>query len=247
MVKERTRELKDAQQELIKKEKLSVLGQLTATVSHELRNPLGVIRSSNFYLQRRLGSKDVKAEKHFRRIEDQIAICNGIVADLLEYTRGRKVLLKKAPVQEWLETLIQEMTELMEIKIQTDLPCDLPPVPHDQEKLRRVFINLIENAIHATRDRLEAEKQDKGGAYQPGISVTAEYGSGQLMFHVADNGTGMEKAVLDKAFEPLFTTRARGTGIGLAAVHKITRDHNGTIKIFSEPGRGTTVIIGLPV
>jgi signal transduction histidine kinase len=90
LVKERTRDLEVAQEELIKREKLSVLGQLTATVSHEIRNPLGVIRSSAFYLQRKIGGAvDEKTAKHLNRIEEQVSLCDTIVGDLLEYTRGR--------------------------------------------------------------------------------------------------------------------------------------------------------------
>lgn len=246
MVDERTMALAAAQKELIKKEKLSVLGQLTATVSHELRNPLGVMRTSNFFLQRKIRSDDEKILKHFKRIDEQIQLCNGIVEDLLEYTRGRKVVLGRLQMRPWLEQLIQEIEESRSLSIQFDFPENLPPIAHDKEKLRRVFINLIENAIHATVDRQEMESRtDKQGTYEPIINVIGKYEDGTLEVSVIDNGIGMEEQVLHKAVEPLFTTRARGTGIGLAIVQKIVADHDGKLRLESTPGKGTTVTVCL--
>ncbi|MBU1194303.1 MAG: PAS domain S-box protein [Proteobacteria bacterium] len=244
MVQERTVALEEAQEELVKREKLSVLGQLTATVSHELRNPLGVIRSSNFYLQRRIEKPDDKIIKHLKRIEDQIALCDGIVADLLEYTRGRNVSVSLTPLLPWLKALLREIEETQDIQIKHNLPDDLPDIPHDQEKMRRVFINLIENAIHATRDRAESKKEARQ-PYQPEISLTLNCDTKQLIIAISDNGTGMDKKTLAKAFEPLFTTRARGTGIGLANVQRIINDHGGTITLESTSGHGTTATISL--
>lgn len=246
MVQERTIALEEAQEELVKREKLSVLGQLTATVSHELRNPLGVIRSSNFFLQQKIKTPDDKIIKHLKRIEDQVAICDGIVADLLEYTRGRNVSPRLTPLLPWLEALIREIEETQDIKIKRSLPDDLPDIPHDQEKMRRVIINLIENAIHATRDRGESKKKT-GQKYQPEIGLNVSYDAKQLIIAISDNGTGMDKKTLAKAFEPLFTTRARGTGIGLANVQRIINDHGGTITLKSTSGHGTTATISLPI
>lgn len=242
MVRERSQELESAQKELVKREKLSVLGQLTATVSHELRNPLGVIKSSNFFLQRKVGGNDPKIEKHFNRIEEQVNLCDLIVADLLEYTRGRNIALEDKPITAWLEPLIEQMAETENITIEKHLCATLPPVPHDPEKMRRVCINLIENAAYAVRARAEAKA---GEAYIPSICVTTSQADEMVVIEVRDNGIGMDEATREHAFEPLFTTRARGTGIGLANVQKIVLEHNGEVSLSSAPGRGTTVTIKL--
>lgn len=245
MVRERTRELESAQNELVKRERLSVLGQLTATVSHELRNPLGVIRSSNFYLQRKVGTDDPKVDKHFKRIEEQVNLCDLIVSDLLEYTRGRTVALEQRPITPWLEQLIDQLAETQDLTIEKHFSQTLPAVPHDQEKMRRVFINLIENAAYAVRAM--AEMQAKAGkAYQPGIRVTATESEEMVVIEVRDNGIGMDEATRQHAFEPLFTTRARGTGLGLANVQKIVAEHDGKVSLVSEPGKGTIVTVVLP-
>lgn len=245
MVQDRTRALEEAQDELVKREKLAVLGQLTATVSHELRNPLGVIRFSNFYLQRNVEAQSDKMAKHFVRIEEQVALCDRIVADLLEYTRGRPLSAQSELLQPWLGKLIDQIEETQSIVITRHLPDDLPPIRHDREKMRRVFINLIENAVQAIEDR-NASNNGPPGKYEPRISVEARCKDGQLVMKVSDNGVGMDKNIREKAFDPLFTTRARGTGIGLANVQRIINDHGGNVSLISEPGQGSTVTITLP-
>lgn len=244
MVRERTQELESAQKELVKREKLSVLGQLTATVSHELRNPLGVIKSSNFFLMRKVGGHDPKIDKHFNRIEEQVNLCDLIVADLLEYTRGRNIALEDKPITAWLAPLIEQMSETENITIEKHLPATLPPVPHDQQKMRRACINLIENAAYAVRARAEAQAE-AGVDYSPSICVTTSQADGMVVIEVRDNGVGMDEATREHAFEPLFTTRARGTGIGLANVQKIVSEHNGDVSLSSAPGQGTTVTVKL--
>jgi PAS domain S-box-containing protein len=244
MVRERTQALESAQSELVKREKFAVLGQLTATVSHELRNPLAVIRTSNFYLQRKIVTDDPKVEKHFKRIEEQVNLCDLLVADLLEYTQGRSVALEDRPIVPWLGQLIEGMAETENIAIESRFSSTLPPVPHDQEKMRQVFINLTENAVYAVRAMAEAQAK-AGKAYQPMIRVTATLADEAVAIEVRDNGIGMDETTRQHAFEPLFTTRSRGTGLGLANVQKIVAEHNGEISLVSEPGKGTAVTIQL--
>ncbi|WP_161807202.1 PAS domain-containing protein [Desulfatitalea tepidiphila] len=245
MVRERTQALEAAQAELVKNEKLAVLGQLTATVSHELRNPLGVIRSSNFYLHRKIKEKDAKIDKHLKRIDDQVSMCDAIVADLLEYTRGRNASMVKEALTPWLAQVIQQLKESEGMAIAADLGTDLPAVPHDREKMRRVIINVLDNAIQAVRAREQAEKA-AGAPYVPEIRLAATVEKDGVMIQVTDNGTGMEEETLQRAFEPLFTTRARGTGIGLANVKKIVEEHRGSVSLTSNPGEGTQISIALP-
>jgi len=244
MVQSRTKELQAAQMELIKREKLSILGQLTATVSHELRNPLGVIRSSNFYLQRRVKDKDDKIDKHFKRIEEQIALCDAIVADLLEFTRGRNITIVQEALDPWLEVLVLQISENEGIGIKLDLSKNLPMVPHDRDKIRRVILNVLDNAVQAVKARRSATSVDI--AYEPKIELCTEQRENHVLIQITDNGNGMNKETLDRAFEPLFTTRARGTGIGLANVKKIVEEHGGSVALESEIGEGTRMTISLP-
>ncbi len=245
MVSERTNALESAQAKLVKKEKLAVLGQLTATVSHELRNPLGVIRSSNFYLHRKVIQQDEKVEKHFRRIEEQVALCDTIVGDLLEYTRGRNVSVTISELNPWIEELLDQEEETGFFRIERDLSDKLPAIAHDREKMRRVLINLIDNAVLAVKDRQVALAGEQP-SYYPLVRVVTRQEGKYVIIAVSDNGIGMKDETQQHAFEPLFTTRARGTGIGLANVRKIITEHNGSIVLNSVPGEGTIVTIKLP-
>ena len=240
IVKERTRELEMAQEELLKNERLAVLGQLTATVSHELRNPLGVVRSSAFYLQQKNKEQDPKIIKHINRIEEQVEICDSIVGDLLEYTRGRHSQMVVGEITPWIEQVLDDLPKEIDIQINIALEDNLPRIQFDKEKVRRVVVNLMDNAFQAITERKRVAKDD---IFEPNIEVTMQAIDQDIMIRVKDNGIGMDPETMDRAFEPLFTTRARGTGLGLANVKKIIEEHNGTIWLESKPNKGTAVII----
>jgi signal transduction histidine kinase len=112
--------------------------------------------------------------------------------------------------------------------------------------MRRVMINVLDNAIQAVKAKEKAETDATTVSYRADVSVTARMDGGHLVMEVVDNGIGMPPDILKRAFEPLFTTRARGTGIGLANVKKIVTEHGGTVTLNSVPGQGTQVTIILP-
>jgi len=144
-----------------------------------------------------------------------------------------------------LDKLLDQILEFEKIKISKHLSRELPTVSYDQEKLRRVIINVVDNAIQAVKAK-EQEGRNKVTAYHPEIQVATRAGGGGVIMEFADNGTGMDKKTMDRAFEPLFTTRAHGTGLGLANVRKIITEHGGFVSVESNPGLGTKVIITLP-
>ena len=245
LVKKRTHDLEAAQEELVKREKLSVLGQLTATVSHEIRNPLGVIRSSAFYLQRKLGHADKKITKHLNRVEKQVDLCNSIVDELLEYTRGRHSEATQGEINPWLKKVLDEITIPENVALVSECSPDLPMVRFDRDKMRRVVFNLVNNALQAVTARYDRLNK-KEGPYQPQVKVSTSVADNGVVIEVADNGIGMDKKTAGHAFEPLFTTSARGTGLGLAIVRKIVEEHDGHISLDSIPNRGTKVTLVIP-
>jgi PAS domain S-box-containing protein len=245
LVKERTRDLEAAHEELIQRERLSVLGQLTATVSHDLRNPLGVIRSSAFYLQRKLGGKNEKADKHLNRIEKQVALCDTIVGDLLEYTRGSRSEVIHGEINPLLEEVLEEVSTPEHVALVSELSPELPMVIFDRDKMRRVMINLIRNAFQAVTMRRDMWS-DEQGPYQPLVKVMSSNSDNGIRLEVEDNGTGMDDKTARRAFEPLFTGWARGTGLGLAIVKKIVEEHSGSVSLESIPDHGTKVTIVIP-
>lgn len=244
-VKERTKDLEAAQREIIKNERLSVLGQLTAIVSHELRNPLGVIRSSAFYLSTKADPADDKIAKHLYRIEEQVGLCDSIIGELLEYTRGRRFAAVRGHLNPWVEEVLDQMALPSHLQLSRNLAANLPSFNFDKEKIRRVLINLVENAIQAVNAR-EAEAAQKARFYRPEIVLTTRRSDGGISIQIEDNGLGMDSATAERAFEPLFTTRARGTGLGLAIVRKIVEEHGGSVTLRSEQGSGTTVTVVIP-
>lgn len=245
LVRERTRELEAAQEELLRRERLSVLGQLTATVSHELRNPLGVIRSSAYYLQKRVRDPDEKTRKHLNRIDEQVTRCDAIVEDLLEYTRGRHAEIMRGDINTWIEEVLMQMDSILEVTTIRDLSADLPPVSFDPDKLRRVMLNLLQNAHQAIKMR-KATVEESDPPYEPCIKIVTRSEEGSVIVQVEDNGVGMDEETLGRALEPLFTTRARGTGLGLAIVQKIVQEHGGVVKLESQESAGTRVSVILP-
>lgn len=245
MVHERTRKLEDAQRELVNKEKLAVLGQLTATVSHELRNPLGVIQSSGYYLQKKAADQDAKIQKHLKRIEEQVEVCDGIIGDLLEYTRGKKAVLLKENIHAWLPELMEKMSVTQGIQLHGEFPEKLPLIFHDPAKLQLALVNLLNNAVQAVREQADQCKL-KNMPYAPDITLCVREEKDLMVFEVSDNGSGMDEQTRNRAFDPLFTTRSRGTGLGLPNVQKIIDEHGGKIAVTSAPGLGTRVSFSLP-
>ena len=246
LVKERTNELEAAQEELVKHEKLAVLGQLTATVSHELRNPLGVIRSSTFYVESKLSDVDEKITKHLKRIDEQVDLCDSIIGDLFEYTRGRRSEMLKGELNPFLEEVLAGMTFPEPVHILREMAPDLPMVRFDREKLQRVVNNLVTNAIQAVVVRQEGWKKEEG-PYQPQVKLVTSVVENGVSIEVEDNGVGIDEETAARVFEPLFTTRARGSGLGLAIVKKIVEEHGGTVSLDSEPERGTKAVVVIPL
>jgi signal transduction histidine kinase len=246
LVRDRTKELEAAQEQLVKRERLSVLGQLTATVSHELRNPLGVIRSSAFYLHERIKDGDQKIQKHLDRIEMQVDICDEIVGELLEYTRGSSSEMIEGEITPWLEKQLAEARGTVGIQLTSVFSNDLPKVFFDGGKMSRVITNLLDNAVHAVRDMTRKAEEEKR-EYEPKIWVRTARAEGGVVIQVEDNGIGMDEETVRRASEPLFTTKARGTGLGLSIVKKIVEEHDGTLSLESELHGGTKVTLWMPV
>lgn len=237
-VADRTAELREAQKALVLKERLSALGQLTATVAHELRNPLSVIQNTMFTMKQGLETKGVTMERPMARVERSIARCNRIITDLLDYSRQRELQYQEHPVDEWLSRVIAQQTHPAKIAIQQDLQAGAMVARFDPERLRRVVINLLDNAVQAF-----PEQNDRTDC---AVTVATRATSDGLEITVRDNGPGIPADVLPKIFEPLFSTKNFGTGLGLPTVRQIVEAHGGRIDITSVVGEGTCVRVWLP-
>lgn len=237
LVKERTRQLEDAQEELVQKEKMAVLGQLTATVSHELRNPLGTVRNAIHLLGR---LKDIAApEKYAKALalaNRNVSRCDGIINELLDYTRQQEWTPVQIDIADWLAALLDEQECPDNIKVTRSWKKGVQ-IPCEPERLRRAVINVYTNGIQAlqevdTRKRLLKIK----------IEETAE----KLQISFADNGPGIDDETLERIFEPMFSTKNFGVGLGMPIVKNIMEEHGGGVIIESTLGKGSIITLWMP-
>jgi two-component system, NtrC family, sensor histidine kinase HydH len=229
------------EEQLRRVERLSALGELSAVLAHEIRNPLGSIRGTAEILRDDYKPGDRKYE-FLEILFKETDRLNRVVEDFLGLARP---VAAKGETSD-LTVELQEVQALLAgeatargVCLQLEL-TDLPPVTGDREKLRQVFLNLALNGIQAT---------GRGGnlVIRSSLNPAGEEGAACIEVAFADTGTGMDPARMARIFEPFFTTKEGGTGLGLAIAQKIVESHGGTIHVASEVGRGTTFTVRLPV
>ncbi len=237
-VEARTRELKSAQEELIKKERLAAMGQMASVVSHEIRNPLAVINNSIYFIKTKTNatpSPDPKVVKHISIIESEIRQANGIIDEILSFARSRELNPKETVLHAYLEDLLMSYPFPNHIELEKHFCSQNPHVNIDQDEMNQVIRNLIKNAIEVM--------PEKGKI----IIRTELMPDSTVRIDVEDTGPGIPKEVLEKLFTPFYTTKARGTGLGLAVVKKVIERHKGKVEITSVVGQGTCFKLYIPV
>ena len=233
IVEEKTRQLKEAQIQLVKSERLAAIGELAGMVGHDLRNPLSGIKNAAYYLQK----KDMCKESRFREMLDVIDMCvnhsNKIINDLLEYSRELNLDKENCSLGELIRDAFALVKVPDSIKVRSYYDSEFV-LNVDSEKMLRVFVNLIKNSIDA---------MPEGGE----ISIRSMVAKDFLELSFSDNGIGISDDVLPKLFMPLFTTKAQGMGFGLAICKRIIDAHGGKIMVETVKGEGTTFKITLPI
>jgi PAS domain S-box-containing protein len=233
-VEERTCELKKSQEQLLKAQRLAVIGELAGMVGHDLRNPLTSISGAEYYLKKRLGSKvDNKIKEMLTLIEGNIAYSNKIINDLLDYSREIELELTESNFR----SIVKEVLSLVEIPKNVrimNLTKNEPKINVDVGKIKRVFVNIIKNAVEA---------MPKGGT----LTIKSRKLDGNLEIVFSDTGSGMSKTTLEKLWTPLFTTKAKGMGFGLPVCKRFIEAHGGSISAKSIPKKGTTFTVILPI
>ena len=238
---DRTMALSRAQEQLIQTEKLSSLGKLSASIAHEINNPLAGILTTSKLLQRIVSDEGhatpERMIKPLKLIEREANRCTAIVRNLLGFARERPLELAAVDVNAALEEglfLITNQTALQNIAIERDLE-PLPAIDADFGQVRQAFANILINACDA---------MPKGGALR--VRTRADRRAGTVRIEIADTGVGIPKDQLSKVMDPFFTTKDKGTGLGLSVVYGIVKRHGGRVDIESQPGIGTTIAIVLP-
>jgi signal transduction histidine kinase len=241
-VEERTAELREAQANLLRQERFATLGQLTATVSHELRNPLGAILTSVYILRNGFKEAELVVQRSVERIERSTIRCNRIIDELLDFTRISELVLEPAPVDALLEKTLNEQELRPEIKLLRDFGLGDIAVPLDDDRFRRVIINVLDNACQA----MIGEGTEDAGTGECVLTVRTRSHNGRVEIMFEDTGPGIPPDVFGKIYEPLFSTKGFGVGLGLPVVKQIMEQHNGGVEIETAERRGTRVFLWLP-
>ena len=239
----KTDEVRGATQQLWQAAKLASVGELAASIAHELNNPLATISLRIESVLAHTPADDPR-RKGLEIIAQETQRMADLVANLLQFSRRGEDQISTVDIRQELAKaidLIQHHLRKHRIDIVTEIAGDTPTIYADRQKLRQVFLNLLSNA---------GDAMPQGGTLKlRSISVFSDDGEPAVMIEVIDTGVGIPKELHDKILEPFFTTKeeGKGTGLGLAICRRIVHEHRGTIRILSEVGKGTTVRIVWPV
>jgi signal transduction histidine kinase len=236
-LQESYRRLHTTQRELIKKDRLAILGEMAATVAHEVRNPLTSVRGFTQRILRRATSiQDEKIGEYSRIIIEEVDRLNGLMKDVLDYGRERRPVFSSTDFNQTIQealALLQGELESHQIAVLLELNPTLGKLPHDASMIRIVMMNLIQNAIQA---------MPEGG----GLMILTGSRKDHVRLRVADTGPGITREKLQKIWTPFYTTKLHGSGLGLPVVMKAIDAHHGRIIVRSKLGRGTIFDISIP-
>jgi signal transduction histidine kinase len=228
-------QLQQAEEAVRRSDRLAALGQLSAGLAHELRNPLGTIRASAEMLSRSVAGENDVAREVAGFISSEVDRANSLITRFLHFARPLELRPGRADLAQMLDRAVANVErEVSGVSIYKNYAPEIPPFPFDAELLERVFYNLILNAAQATKT---------GGA----VTVKTRADSETAEISVIDRGSGIEPKHLESIFNPFFTTKPQGVGLGLAIVSKIVDEHGGKIAVESEPGKGSIFRVLLPM
>lgn len=242
-VEKRTAELRSAQAELLRKQRLATLGELIGTVAHELRNPLGTVVLSFAVIEGKLREKDIDIARNLDRISRNIDRCTGIIDDLLEYTQVKTAVRLNEDIDELISETVAEYAAPEGISLVFRPGLRGRTVAVDREQIRRIMLNFLDNACQAVEQNIPGGASDANKAE---VVVETRPAKDGIEIVVSDNGKGIPADHMDQVMEPLFSTKPFGVGLGLPNAQNIVSGHGGSLDIRSEPGQGTIIVVALP-
>ncbi len=235
MVEKRTRDLEDAQEKLIRSERLAAVGELASGVGHELRNPLNVMRNCVYLLNMTFdGKADEETLSTLKLLDQQVDISNRIVTDLLNFTRVRPPSLAQVDLNSLVKESLTWISVPEEVAIIDDLVGKSPQVTADAEQVGRAFANIMANAVQSMTGKGE-------------LRLSTGVNSDCAWVKFEDTGCGIPDENREKIFEPLFTTKPKGIGLGLALTKRLIEQNSGAIEFTSQVGKGSTFTVRLPL
>ena len=257
-VEERTQELMKAQEELLRREKLNLLGIVAGNVGNELRNPLGVMSNAVFFLESQLTEADETIREYLVIIKNEIAGSQRVLSDFIDYFRTGTPRVKAVPVDELINRSLSGCAVPDNVTVSVVFPETPPMVKVDPSQMRQVLQNLITNALQAMPDggalNIGAHSIDNAVMISNGSPLSGsrtvppwQGNAGFVELRVADSGAGIALENMEQVFQPLFTTKARGIGLGLSICKSFVEANCGRIEVASEFGKGTCFTVQLPV
>jgi PAS domain S-box-containing protein len=235
-------ERKRLEADLLRQERLAAMGQLTGTVAHELRNPLGAVAASIAAVRRLSGQAGLDLERSLARAERGIARSDRIITELLDFARAKGLQREPTRFSEWLSAVIADQDIPDGVSLSMDTVAGDVEVMIDREDYRRAIINVVDNACQAA-----IGKHGPGDSGEGRVEIACGMSGTRLVCEVRDNGPGIPADCLSQVMEPLYSTKSFGTGLGLPTVQRIMEEHGGGVEIESEPGKGALVRLWLPL
>ncbi|MFP4580791.1 MAG: cache domain-containing protein [Candidatus Sumerlaeia bacterium] len=236
-VQQRTQELRATQEELIQKEKMATLGRLTMTVNHELRNPLGTIRNALYTIKTLSKKAECEGlERPVEMAERNIRRCDAIIEELLQYSRHRLPDLITVDIDSWIENALEEQNIPCDVQIKTRLRAKAQ-AKIDIHQFHRAFVNILNNAIQATHEDESKPNQ---------IRIESHCTGAEIRISIIDNGPGIPEDLRERIFEPLFSTRNFGVGLGVPIVKEIMEAHGGDLFYECPEAGGAIAVLSLP-
>jgi len=252
MVEERTQELREAQEQLVSREKLAVLGQLAGGVGHELRNPLGAIKNAAYFLNMVLEKPQPDVKETLEILNQEVATSEKIISSLLGFARTRPPMRRKVDLNDVVRAALAHTAVPEDVEVVSQLDEALPVILADPDQLVQVCGNIILNGVQAMPPLSSPPRA--GGTKRGRLVVKtlvssvepSEVAGDWVAVSFTDTGVGIAEENLEKIFEPLFTTKAKGIGLGLPLVKTLVEANGGSIEVESEVGQGSTFTVRLP-
>ena len=225
--------LSELREQLVHRTRLATVGQMTSSVAHELRNPLGAVRNAAYYLKRHASSDNPKIVQYLEIIDQEIHAADRVIRNMLEMARSKTPIVESFDLCGLVRNIFERIDSVPTVRHLLESPSDPFTIVADRGLFQQVIVNLVTNAAQAAADEVE-------------IRVELERTPAYNLIYVHDNGPGIAKEHRHRLFEPLYTTKAKGTGLGLTICKEIIERHGGTIELLKNTGSGASFCVKMP-